>query len=310
VLDTPLHEVTFVVVDLETTGLSATGCEITEVGAVKLRGGERLGELQTLVSPADGIPPAITALTGISDELVVDAPPIDAVLPAFLELLGPPHVPTVLVGHNVRFDVGFLDAALRARAYDELRHRCVDTAALARRLVRDEVTDLRLATLAQHLHAHTQPTHRALADARATVEVLHALLERAAGYGVVALDDLLAFPTVRPHPTSSKLRLTAGLPRGPGVYRFRDRDRVITYVAGAPNVRASARAHFAGDTRRKVPQLVHELEYVEHEPCADETEAAARAQALIDEHEPRFNARPKRRRTARRAVPATSLAAP
>src|SRR6516164_2559689 len=228
-LGPPLHTVTFVVLDLETTGGSPTTCAITEVGAVKYRGGECLGELHTLVNPGVPVPPMITVLTGITEAMVVPAPPIDEVLPPLLEFLGPSGE-TVIGGHNVRFDVAFLDAALTARGYPRLAHRRVDTAALARRLVRDEVPNLRLATLARHLRVPSEPVHRALPDARATLEVLHALLERAAGLGVLGLDDLLELPRLGAHPSAAKLALTARLPRGPGVYAFRDRAGRVLYV--------------------------------------------------------------------------------
>jgi DNA polymerase-3 subunit epsilon len=296
---TPLPEVTFVVVDLETTGLSHTDCAITEIGAVKLRGGECLGELHTLVNPGVAIPSTISLLTGITDSMVGDAPAIDGVLSMFLEFLGPATVPTVVVGHSVRFDVGFLDSALGVRRYAQLRHRCVDTVGLARRLVREDVPDLRLATLARHLGVPTEPTHRALDDARATGEVLHALIELAAGYGVFALDDLVALPTIRPHPSSSKLRLTADLPRCAGVYVFRDRTGSVIRVGTADDLRTHVRSYFAGDTRRKVPQFVLETAAIEHEPIAKALDAAAREQHLLTLHEPRFN---RRRKSGRRRV--------
>ena len=178
-LGTPLHDVTFVVVDVETTGGSPATCAITEIGAVKYRGGECLGTFQTLVNPGVPIPPTITVLTGITEAMVLPAPTIGDTLPHFLEFLGTAGPDRVLVGHNVRFDVAFLDAALTAHGYDRLRHTRVDTVGLARRLVRDEVPNLRLGTLARHLRATTEPVHRALEDAKATLEVLHVLLERA-----------------------------------------------------------------------------------------------------------------------------------
>src|SRR5437867_1616315 len=104
----PLHDVTFCVVDLETTGGSAVDCEITEIGAVRLRGGECLGTFQTLVNPGRVIPPSIVVLTGITEAMVRPAPRVEAVLPSLLEFIGG----SVLVGHNLRFDVSFLDAAL------------------------------------------------------------------------------------------------------------------------------------------------------------------------------------------------------
>src|SRR5690554_1522671 len=84
----PLSATTFVVVDLETTGMSARDNAITEIGAVKMRGGEVIGEFQTLVDPGYPIPPFIVALTGITDAMVVAAPRIEQVLPSFLEFLG------------------------------------------------------------------------------------------------------------------------------------------------------------------------------------------------------------------------------
>ena len=103
-----LCDTTFCVVDLETTGGSPGDDTITEVGAVKLRGGECLGRFQTLVDPGRAIPPRITVLTGITQSMVLRAPRIETVLPSLLEFVGD----SVIVGHNVRFDLAFLDAAL------------------------------------------------------------------------------------------------------------------------------------------------------------------------------------------------------
>jgi DNA polymerase III subunit epsilon len=292
-LGTPLAAVTFVVVDLETTGGSPATDAITEVGAVKVRGGLLEGTFQTLVNPGMSIPPMITVLTGITNALVGPAPGIAEVLPALVEFLGSADAGTVLVGHNGRFDIGFLDAALRAHGYPKLSHRRVDTVALARRLVRDEVPNLKLATLARHLRATTEPCHRALADARATVEVLHALLERAGTFGVLGLDDLLALPSMRMHPSSGKLAMTARLPRSPGVYLFRDRAGRVLYVGKATNLRARVRSYFGSDDRRKVPQLLREAERIDHIVCADALEAEVREVRLIQQYQPRFNRRAK-----------------
>ena len=289
-LATPLHEVTFAVVDLETTGGAPAGFGITEVGAVKLRGGECQGTFQTFVNPGEPIPPFVSALTGITEAMVTPAPSVAEVLPPLLEFLRG----AVIVGHNVRYDLAFLDAALAAHGYPPLlSHRRVDTLGIARRLVRDEVTDLRLATLARHLRVPTTPTHRALEDALATGEVLHALLERAGTLGVLALDDLLGLSTIRAHPTAGKLKFTARLPRGPGVYLFRDRHGRVLYAGRASNLRARTRRHFAADGRRTVPQLLRETEAIDHVVCTHPIEAIVRHLRLVREHEPRFNPEPK-----------------
>jgi DNA polymerase-3 subunit epsilon len=219
------------------------------------------------------------------------------VLPPLRDFLGvalvsddrPPDV--VVVGHNVRFDLAFLNAAFAAHGYAPLPHRHVDTLRLARRLVRDDVPNLRLLTLAKHLRAPTVPCHRALADARATAEVLHALLERSTALGVLGLDDLLALPTLAGHPSASKLSLTTRLPRATGIYLFRDSDGRVLYVGKAANLRARVRSYFGSDDRRRVPQLLRETAAVDHRCCAGPLEAAVRELRLIQEHEPRFNRR-------------------
>src|SRR5690606_24618961 len=179
-LGMPLSEVTFCVLDLETTGGSAATCEITEVGAARYRMGEELGAFQTLVNPGVALPPFITVLTGITQAMVVEAPRIEAVLPALIEFIGD----AVVVGHNLRFDLSFLDAAARRLGYPKVSNRTLDTVALARRLVRPEVRNLKLSTLAGHFRSPVTPNHRALDDARATAYVLWGLLERAGGLGV------------------------------------------------------------------------------------------------------------------------------
>lgn len=188
-LGVPLAEVTFCVVDLETTGGDPEGCAITEIGAVKTRRGERLGTFQTLVDPGEPVPPAIQGITGIDDEMVRGAPPIGAVLPSFLEFI---HGCT-LVAHGAAFDLGFLQRACYRAGYETLEHPIVDTALLARRLLIEEVPNRKLSTLATYLRCENQPSHRAYPDALATVEVLHHLIERGTGFGVMTLADLMDF---------------------------------------------------------------------------------------------------------------------
>ena len=188
-LGRPLAEVTFCVVDLETTGGGADD-SITEFGAVKVRGGEVLGEFQTLVNPNAHIPALVAVLTGITDLMVATAPKLRQVLPSFLQFAAG----SVLVAHNARFDVGFLQRACAGLGYPWPNPEVLDTVALARQiLLRDEVPNVKLATLAAHFRATTTPNHRALDDARATVDVLHGLLERVGNLGAHTCEDLLEF---------------------------------------------------------------------------------------------------------------------
>jgi DNA polymerase III subunit epsilon len=286
-LSTPLFDVTFCVLDLETTGGSPLDCAITEIGAVKYRGGELIGTFQTLVDPGLPIPPSITILTGITESMVVNAPGIGEALPSFLEFIGD----SVIVGHNVRFDLSFLRAAASQLGYEPLSNDSVDTAGLARRLVRDEVRNLRLQTLSAHFRSPVTPIHRALDDARATAHVFHGLLERVGGLGVTNLDDLLQLPRARGSAHYSKINLTNGLPRQPGVYLFRDRHRNVIYVGKATNLRSRVRQYFYGDPRRSIGNLMRELDTVEHIVCHTGLEAEITELRLIHAHRPRYNRR-------------------
>ncbi|MEY2459036.1 MAG: polymerase subunit epsilon [Acidimicrobiaceae bacterium] len=284
-LGSPLHSVTFCVVDLETTGGSAADCGITEIGAVRLRGGECLGTFQTLVNPGVAIPPSITFLTGITEAMVMPAPRIEEVLPSLLEFIGG----SVLVGHNLRFDVSFLDAALSRGGDPRLGNTFIDTCALARRLVREEVPDCRLGTLATRFRLDHRPTHRALDDALATGDLLHVLLERAAAFGVLGLDDLVSLPKMGGHPQAPKLRLTTQLPRAPGVYVFRDRSGRPLYVGKASNLRTRVRSYFSSDDRRKIGPMLRETHGIDHVVCRSTLEAAVLESRLIATHLPRYN---------------------
>ena len=288
-LGAPLFEVPFCVLDLETTGGSAADCEITEIGAVMYRGGDLVASYQTLVNPGSEIPPFITILTGITQAMVIEAPRIEEALPSFLEFIGD----AVIVGHNVRFDLSFLNAAAQRLGYGKLPNRSVDTAGLARRLIRNEVRNLKLQTLAAYFRSPTTPNHRAFEDAKATAHVLHSLLERAGGLGVTALEDLLQLPTAKGSTHYKKIRLADDLPRRPGVYFFKDRNDAVFYVGKAKNLRTRVRSYFYGDTRRTVANMLRELEEVEYLVCETELEAEITELRLIHAHRPRYNRRSK-----------------
>lgn len=184
-----LYRVTFVVVDVETTGWEPGPDGLTEVAAVRFTGGECRGSFHSLVNPGVPIPTFVSQLTGIDNEMVSGAPEIKTVLPQLVDMIGD----AVLVGHNIGFDLSFIDAALASAASEPLKNPVVDTLHLARRLVRDDVLNCKLATLARRLRLDHLPSHRALEDVLATADLLHALIERATGYGVLRLGDLLSF---------------------------------------------------------------------------------------------------------------------
>jgi DNA polymerase-3 subunit epsilon len=289
-LGRPLREVTFCVVDLETTGGSAAGGSmITEVGAVKVRGGEVLGEFQTLVNPQQSIPAFIAVLTGITDSMVASAPGIEQVLPQFLEFAQG----CVLVAHNAPFDVGFLKHFAAAQGRPWPAFEVLDTARLARRVVtRDETPNCKLSSLASLFGASTTPNHRALSDARATVDVLHGLIARLGGLGVHTLEELQTFSSRVSQAQRKKRHLAEALPHAPGVYLFRDeRDRVL-YVGTSKDLRTRVRTYFtASETRSRMGEMVGLAASVTGIECATPLEAEVRELRLIAEHKPKYNRR-------------------
>lgn len=195
VADRKLSETTFAVLDLETSGGSPRlGAGITEIGVVKVRGGEVLGTFQSFVDPGHALPYFITELTGITDQMLLSAPFIDEILPSLFEFLGSSEE-TVVVAHNSPFDLSFLKAASIAHEMPWPEYVTVDTARLARAVLeRDEVINCKLSTLANFFGATTSPNHRALDDAWATVDVLHGLIERLAGFNIYNFEEMRSFP--------------------------------------------------------------------------------------------------------------------
>ncbi|MCF6746443.1 DEDD exonuclease domain-containing protein [Blastococcus sp. KM273128] len=286
---TPLAQVTFVVVDLETTGGSPRDSAITEIGAVRVRGGQVLGEFQTLVDPGHEIPPYISVLTGITSTMVATAPRIGAVLPGFLEFARG----AVLVAHNAPFDLGFLKAACAENGMVWPAAASVDTAVLARRLLsRDEVPNCKLATLAPYFSATTSPTHRALDDARATVDVLHGLFERLGPLGITTLEELSGLTRQVDPERRRKRHLADEVPHGPGVYLFRGPRDEPLYVGTSGDLRSRVRSYFtSGEQRSRITEMVGLAQRVEAIPCAHALEAAVRELRLIARHKPRYNRR-------------------
>ena len=289
-LGVPLSEVTFCVVDLETTGGSPVDSRITEIGAVKVRGGERLGTFCSLVNPEIAIPRSITHLTGIDDRLITGEPAIEQVLPSLLEFLRG----SVFVAHNARFDFSFLNAALERSAYDPIPGPPVCTARLARRIVWPDVPNVRLSTLAAYFRTRVTPIHRALADAEATAEVLVGLLELGTRLGISTLGELEDAVRARGRPNFGKISLAEALPRAPGVYLFLGRDGRVLYVGKSKDLRTRVKSYFYGDGRKKIEALLAEVQRVEGLPCpSGELESLVVEARLIRRFEPKYNRRGK-----------------
>ena len=214
IVDGDLFQTTFVVLDLETSGASPkTGSAITEIGAVKVCGGQVLGTFKTFVNPGTPLPPFITELTGITDEMLVDAPRIESVLPLLFEFLGSERT-TVFVAHNAPFDLSFLKASAALHGYSWPNFRVIDTVKAARFvLTKDDVQNYQLGTLALYFRTEIAPSHRALDDALATVDVLHGIIERMGTFGITTINQMInaGVKKSRPKIVSEKSNVEEGL---------------------------------------------------------------------------------------------------
>ena len=284
-----LADTTFCVVDLETTGGSPTDGRITEIGAVKVRAGEVLGEFRTFVDPEQPIPAFITVLTGITGRMVQDAPRESVAVPMLLDFMGD----AVFVAHNAPYDSNFLKASCERIGHQWPHPHTIDTARLARSVLgRDEVPNHKLATLAAFFQTQVQPTHRALDDARATVDVLHGLLERLGAVGVLTLEELTASMRRVPHQRRDKRHLADRLPEAAGVYTFRDSDGRPLYVGVSQDIRRRVRSYFtSAEQRPRMTEMVGIATEVTAIVCATDLEARVRELRLIAEWKPPYNRR-------------------
>jgi DNA polymerase-3 subunit epsilon len=313
----PLAETDFVVVDLETTGGSPDHAVIIEIGAVRLHGapegaaaraadqhgtpwrpaGERRNAervFSALVNPGRPVPAHISALTGITDELVARAPGIAQVLPAFLEFAAG----AVVVAHNAPFDLAFLSAACESHSLAWPAVPVLDTAALARRvLTTEDAPDCRLGTLARVFGTEV-PDHRALEDAYAAAAVLRGLIGRLAALGVHTLDRVREITDEEagcpPGPRRDRmLTLTANIPPTPGVCLFLGAGGEILHVVKSSDMRARVRGYFAvSETRPQIRELLAQTERLC--PVSQPTALASDVEEIrvIARHHPRFTEEP------------------
>ncbi len=286
--DVLLEHAHFVVVDLETTGLSPRTSRICEIGAQRVRSLELDDAFETLVDPGVALPPAVAALTGIRPAALRAAPRVDLAIRRFVSFAGD----AAIVAHNARFDLAFLDREVELLTGRRIAAPVVDTVWLSRRLLGGRTRRVGLATLAHFFGASTEPCHRALPDARATAEILVVLIGLAQERGARSLADLVELAAPRARRLHTKRSLVAGAPTSPGVYLFRGAGGTTLYVGRARQLRARLRSYFAGERQRPaVEAALAALERVDWRETGSELEAALEELRLLRELRPPANAR-------------------
>lgn len=276
-----IRTTTFVVLDCETTGVDSVNGSMTELAAIKICGGEVLGTFQTLINPGQHVDARIVSLTGITNEELRDAPPVEVILPSFLEFLGD----AIIIGHNVRFDIGFLNAALTKHSYPKLPNAFLDTLSLAKKLIPGEVPNFKLSTLAHYCKAEVAPTHRAFADVQATIDLFHYLVGRSSALGVKGIHDLFTLPSPMRRERFLKRSLAKDAPSTPGVYLFVSSDDEVLYVGMSRNIKKRLPQYFTTDDRSRIGTLLretHHLEYISTPTAFEARVAELRLLAHLD----------------------------
>lgn len=197
-----IEEATFLVVDLETTGLSPSNSEIIEIAALKVEGGVIVDRFHTLVKPTLGfIPPYITKLTGITNALVVDKPTIKDIFPQFLEF----SKNSIIVAHNAQFDLSFLNAVSYQITGKLMQNPVLCTQTLAKRLFPD-VPSKSLVNLAYHFNIPYHKKHRALSDAEVTFELFKKMIDYLYRFNINKVIDLVRLSNGKDLNQTSKRR--------------------------------------------------------------------------------------------------------
>jgi DNA polymerase-3 subunit epsilon len=296
---TSIHDTVFTVFDVETTGLSAQSNRLTEIGIVKLKGGEIIDEYETLINPGEFVPPYITQLTGITNEMVHKKPLFDELAPRILEFINTEESNiTILGGHNVRFDYSFLNASLVRAGYNKLDYPALCTARLARRLNRS-LPSKSLDSLKRHYGIHTKRKHRALDDARATAQILAHFIEQLVNeFEFETVDEIIGFQyrkifeESKLTPRFKKLKLNLkDVPRKPGVYFMLNKNDEIIYIGKAKNLKDRLGSYFYHNVSHsvKIKKLVRYVHRVDWETTGSELSALLTESRMIKSHKPRFN---------------------
>ncbi len=297
-----LRDASFVVVDVETTGLSAERDRITELAMVRFEAGKITDTFATLLNPERFIPSHITQMTGITNAMVYGKPRFEDVLPEIKQFFSQREAP-VFTGHNVKFDYGFVSESFH-RASDRLvvgataeTEHILCTCRLARRLL-PKLKSKSLSNVQAYFGIKNSRQHRAGGDAEATAKVLAHFLAMAEEMEIETLEDLIRLQFARPNygRRTTKRELTLrekvrAFPERPGVYVMTGSAGEVLYVGKAKNLHDRVTNYFATSNTQgtKLAQLMRVVKDINYEETGSELSALLLESRRIKEHNPRFN---------------------
>ncbi len=297
-----LRDASFVVVDVETTGLNAAQHRITEIALVRVQQGAITESYTTLINPEQFIPPFITQHTGITNAMVYDKPRFREVLPEIEKFIKKSDLP-VLVGHNVKFDHGFLIESFK-RAGQEFQHAQgpLCTCRLARRLL-PQLGSKSLKSVQDYLGIKNPRQHRALGDAQATAKILLHFLSMAEGLEIETIEDLIRLQFAKPNYARRKTKREVSLrekvrmfPDRPGVYTMTSRGGEVLYVGKAKSLHERVASYFTQSHTEgtKLTRMMRAVQDITYEETGSELSALLLESRKIKELNPRFNSLDRR----------------
>ncbi len=278
----------FVVLDVETTGGIAGRHRIIELGAVRVCNGEEIAHFNSLVNPGQRVSKRIWQLTGISDDMLCDAPPAGPVLDDLYAFID--HVP--VVGHNVAADLNFLLSEALWTQRRPLANPTIDTVLLCARLFPD-LKRPSLERLARHLGMNEAPKHRALVDARVTAQCFAQLLANVPDEHRASMRTFTNWMEdghgqrlpVRRTALQAQIRL---IPALPGIYVLRDVEGAVLYVGKSKSLQRRVRSHLSNPDRL-FDGMIERLDRIDVEITGSEFEALLREAQIIQELQPIYN---------------------
>ena len=269
----------YAILDVETTGLSAAGEKITEIAIFIHDGNQVVDSFESLINPEKKIPYRIVQMTGITNQIVADAPRFYEVAKKIVEFTED----KVIVGHNVKFDYSFLRHEFKSLGYDYKRET-LDTVKLSRKLIPGR-RSYSLGRLCKDLGINNHARHRAGGDAFATTQLFELLLE---------IDiDLVKLKTNGIRSDRNK-SLVEGLPKTPGVYYFANADGELIYVGKSINIHDRVLSHLNNNLHKKAVEMKDAIAHVSFELTGNELVALLLESAEIKRHQPLYNRQQRR----------------
>jgi DNA polymerase-3 subunit epsilon len=271
----------FTIIDIETTGGSPVRDRITEIAVLVHDGNRIVREFTTLINPECNIPYHISALTGISNEMVADAPKFFEIARELVEITKD----RTFVAHNVSFDYSFIRAEFRRLGY-EFKRDNMCTVRLSRKIIPGH-RSYSLGTLCQELNIPINGRHRALGDAYATAQLFEMLLETDSKNN----SNYFAIMAERPVSLNPFLDPSTfkGLPESPGVYYFYNPEKELIYIGKSKNVRTRILSHFSDNTTAKALQMRNQVAEISYELTGNELIALLKESEEIKRYKPLFN---------------------